>query len=434
MVKRFVFHHINKCAGTTLLYALQDKFDHDDCVFMERYSERLDFDQYDYPEYEEISRARFIHEPSGTRNWKSILPNISTFAMFRDPIDRVYSQWMMIAKWTDEESRNDGRYNIMRETALAGFEQFMTSEDPRVILDRWNSMTAYLLMGDRDISERWVALEGVYNADFAREALDLAIANLEAIDLIGLVEAFDDSYDALGIAFPFVPDGPLQSHNVRGTGGYRRSLDQSARAAAEGSNTLDEVVYAAARNLFSKQMERLAAEFGGDLKAAALQRYEQSLIDAPEWAIVSMGGRLHGFGWHAREVNGAKLSRWIGPRPIATIDVPLKKKGDVFVRARCTAFIDPNQLTAFKMSADGVPLQLTTWVHLDRYRYFEGVISANELRPDSLLRVELDCGFVQLSGNPDDPRELGLEFSEIEVGPASGFCPGAPGTPVRSRI
>lgn len=430
MIRRLVFHHINKCAGTTLLYALQDRFRHDECVFMERYYSRENFTEFDYPDFEEIARARFIHEPSGSRNWKSILPNVSTFAMLRDPVDRLCSQWMMVRQWSAAEAEKRKNTGAIHELARSGFESFLASDDPNIILDRWNGMTGYLLLGNRAIIERWRSLEIMRNPALAREALDLAISNLESLDFIGLVERFEDSLDALAVDFPFSRDREAQAHNVRGSGTYRSSLDPEVLALAESATALDDRLYTVARDRFARQIGRLRKEYGSDLKAAAASRHEAAFREPPDWVLVSMGDALRGSGWHAREVNGMKMSRWMGPGPIATIDVDVEKARGLFIRARCTSFVDPLQLAGFKMSADKVPLNVGTWVLDGRYRYFEAVVSGDLLRPNTPLHLEFDCGFVLRSGNPGDPRQLGLEFSEIEVGPASGFRQGEPGTPI----
>ncbi len=431
MIPRLVFHHINKCAGTTLLYALRDRFDHDACVFVETYFSRAGFAEFDFPDFEDVARARFVHEPSGSRDWKTMLANVVSFTMLRDPIDRLYSQWMMIRQWPDAIAAAREGGEALRESARRGFHEFLGNDDRNAILDRWNGMTGYLMLGDREMVELWRALEIIRDEHLARRALDLAIANLERIDILGIVERFEETLEVLALELPFSAGPTVQTHNARGAGGYRAVLDADSLSLVEQSTTLDRRLYEVALARFSEQKKRREAEFGPDLTAAARERYESSFARTPDWALVSMGDALKGSGWQAREVNGAKLSRWIGPRPTAELDVDVAKRGQMMIRARCTGFRDPAQLEQFAMRADGVPLRTETWIHLDRFRYFEAVVDAADLRAGAPLHLEFDCAFTRPAPDPRDPRLLGLEFCEIEIGPLAGFRRGAPGTPSR---
>ena len=68
MLPRIVFHHVNKCAGTTLLKFLEGTTTHERAVHVEE----LVAGQGDDPNGTEaraaILRAEFVHDPYGVHN------------------------------------------------------------------------------------------------------------------------------------------------------------------------------------------------------------------------------------------------------------------------------------------------------------------------------------------------------------------------------
>ena len=427
-VRRLVFYHINKCAGTTWFYTLKNRFNLSDCLDVSE-SPELTLNG-EFPDFERCAQAKFIHEPYVGRDWQDCLPNTSSFAMFRDPIDRLYSDWMMICAWSKSEINASADYQLIYEVANSGFRNFISSTDRRVLLVHYNRMTFNLLRNDIAAVQDWNDVRFSEDTTFVERVLQIALGNLSRIDIVGIIERFQESYFSLALGLGFDPSCAPQAYNSRGNRCYRDSLDAESLALAKNATQLDDIVYTAALQRFDRQMAKLNKAYGADLRAAAEALYLSEVGRPRDWTIVSMGDGLRGHGWHCHEVNGSKVSRWMGPTSIATLDVPIdKSRGDLFVRARCTSFINPDQISRFRLSADGSPLDLQTWVHLGRYRYFEAVIPAHVMNGEAVLRLGFDCGFVERPPNPNDPRWLGLEFAEVEIGPPSGFRDRAPGTP-----
>jgi hypothetical protein len=432
-VGRLVFYHINKCAGTTLLYKLKDLFDHESCLYMEEFRSVKEFDDLGYVDYERIAKSRFIHESDLGRNWKDVLSNVTSFVMLRDPIDRLYSEWAMVHDWTDQEAVEAKDGKKVRDIARKGFGEFLRSKNDHVFNITWNCMTRKLLLGDRSTIHRWDNREGINSKKFAEHALRVALNNLEQIDHVGLVEQFDDSLSSLAILVPFLGQGASQIYNARGGRAYRHKIDAKTLGIATSITALDQVLYDAACRKFESQISRLRRTYGRDLWKAAGEAYRRQMVELPSWALISMGSGLRGSGWQAREVNGHKISRWIGPSRFARLDVPINKSNDMLVRVRCTNFLNEDQLSVLRMTADDQPLNVESWIYEGRYRYFEAPIAANALRNDPILQLGFDCGFVGPSPDPGDPRILGLEFAELEIGPISGFNRGRPGTPLTNK-
>lgn len=420
---RLVFHHINKCAGTTLLYFLGNFYPKQDHVMLEQLNLSETFADHNI-----LARARFIHDPFGHADWKQYLTSVQTLVFLRDPIDRLVSDWMMVAAWTDDLVAGNPENEAIREVARQGLLPYLVSPLPGISLFRWNSMTRHMLMGDAELSPRWAALEAQYNPVLAARALDSAVSNLGTIDFIGLVEDFDASVARFCLTYGIDPTLEIQSHNSRGGRHYRDTLTAEELATAEAATTLDRALYQAGLDRYRAQVARSAATHGADSVAKAVLRAEKKLSEPPEWVVCAMGEALNGCGWHGSENNPPKLSRWIGPHPTAMIRIRVQKAGRMMIRIACTSFRDPAQLDALRLTADGAPVPLTRWVHLEQVHFFEGQIDADQLKPDDLLRLAFDCGFVCETGNPDDPRLLGLEFTEIEVGPVGRFRLGRPGT------
>jgi hypothetical protein len=397
---------------------------------MEDFRSLEEFNHYGYVDYERFANSRFIHEPDLGRNWKDILPNVTSFVMLRDPIDRLYSEWAMVRDWTDREMGDAVDGVRVREIARRGFEEFITSKNDHIFAITWNCLTRRLLLSDRETIIKWDKREGLKKKDFAKHALNVALRHLEQIDHVGLVERFDETIESLAMLIPFTGEGAPQSYNSRGGRAYGHKIDARTLEVAASITELDRIVYNAARRKFESQMRRLREIHGKDLWTAAKEAYTRQMVELPSWALISMGSGLRGSGWQAREVNGHKISRWIGPSRYATLDVPINKSDDMLMRIRCTNFLNEDQLSVLRITADDEPLHIESWIYEGRHRYFEARIDASALRNDPILTLGFDCGFVGTSPGRGDPRVLGLEFAELEIGPISGFNRGRPGTPL----
>ena len=429
---RLVFNHINKCAGTSLLYFLNNIFDLNHCLHMEKFA---DYANFLMPDFNCVSNSRFIHEPTSEyRNWKKEISNVTSFMVFRDPVDRLYSEWKMICAWSSDEILRRPQNKIIHSIAKSGFKNFVTSSDSNIVAVK-NLLTRSLVLGDIDLYNDIIIAFDNEKSDslLFPKAFELAVQNLNNIDIIGLSEYFEKTLIALCIALKISVPTHIQEHNSRGRESARDLLDLDTLNLAESFLKYDLKLYELVKIKFDSQMSFLYDQFGVDLITAANIRYFNSIEHPPDWQLITHNQSLLTHGWHSREINGSKLSRWTGPLNNSLLHIRINKSNELLIRARCTGFIDPKQLEAFSIRVDGVLLSTYSFIHLGAFRYFEASIISDKLNHNSnILIIEFILDLLLPSGKINDPRLLGLEFCEIEVGPLSCFIKGAVGTPKRS--
>ncbi len=423
---RLVLHHINKCAGSTLLEYLPQKYAASKVLKVENFvGAGRDFSRVPH---DLVSRAGFIHDPSGVTDWKTKQGAITTLAFFRDPVARLVSEWQMVRAWPDAATENSEELARCRADARAGFRSYLLSSEPLLTASSWNQMAAHLLLGDEELWKRRNAFEFLSNPDFARLIRQRALDNLARIDLIGLTERFDESLLLLCLAMEWPDPRPLQNHNVRETATLQQEIDGSTLQLAEACTAIDREIHGEACRMFEARLASLGHPTQAQLKDLVDRAARDRGGRQSRWTLHAMDEPFMGTGWQAREINGFKFSSWMGPAPRAALDLAIDKSADLLLRLRCTNWMRLELLQNLAVSADGARLATDIWSHPSGCYYVDCVVEQRYLdamRP--LLRLELDCGSV---ASPDgDPRSLGLEFCEIEAGPRGLFSARQLGTP-----
>lgn len=195
-MRRILFHHLSKTAGSSLITALNARVEGRTCAA--RYDFEISTEDFDRPEY------RLFHghfSPAVVKAFRARVPRPRgfVFTFLRHPLDRMLSQYY---NWTDEakiraafddQIQRTGRTPEVEE-ALAAFEEhifrmslsdFLRSDMQKIVDAIDNHYTRYL--GDA------VAAGG----DRAR-LLQTAMENLEQLyDFYGLKEFYGHSLQAL---------------------------------------------------------------------------------------------------------------------------------------------------------------------------------------------------------------------------------------------
>ena len=430
-MKRMIFYHIEKCAGTSLYYLIRNFASSNEFLALEQiytYANEVGID-ISALQYERVCRAKVIHDPFCVIDWKSELSNCETVCLFRNPIDRLYSFWMMISSLTESDVSGKSEYALARTAASSGFAWFVNRDNPLLFYHRWNFTTRSLLFGEKALQAKWDSWQFLDDKNFKAQCVAAALRNLDRIDIVGIVEYFDRSMNLLSWILHQPPVTSTQKHNVRGDGRYSDCIGVDAADAVRGFVELDEIIYRAALEKFTQLEQTLPFDNSGIVTAALQARYLEAVREPPQWVHLTMDEALRGRGWHAREVNGSKTARWMGPNNISYLDVRIQKDADLLIRARCTGFLAPEQLDAFSIWVGEYRIETVTWVHLGEFRFFEGVIPLGSLGKGVVLEIVFRCDELRRSPDPQDPRLLGLEFAEVEIGPVNGFIVGAKGTP-----
>jgi hypothetical protein len=412
MLPRVIFHHVHKCAGTTLLKFLEGTTARERTAHIETLLAGQGGQPTRSDAFAAILRAEFLHDPFGVADWKAVLGNAIDAIFLRDPVARLHSEWRMITRWDDTivAARGD-RYRRLRTVARGGFAAFLALPGATLF---GNAVAHHLAFGEPLLAELRTACLG--QGDPPESLVGLLETRLAAIDVIGFVEQFDDSFAELVARLGcFPPRNSLQVHNVHG---QAAALTPEEERLAAACTVIDRRLVATARRL-------VAARPRADRRILDAQACDASLariLEPPSAVLVDMGEGFLGTGWHPCEVNGRKRARWIGPCPVATLDLRIDRSRPLHLRLRVGNHLRPAQVDGLRVVVDGVPCEVDHWVLPPFDHIFEAAIpAAPGARP--LCHLEIDCIETFAPADPSDRRMLGVEIEEIEVGPAGAQTP-----------
>ena len=411
MLPRIVFHHVHKCAGTTLLKFLQGTTAHERAAHVEELVAGQGGDPNGTNTRAAILRAEFLHDPYGVHDWKGLLGNTLDVCVLRDPVARLHSEWRMITRWDDAlVASRDDRYRRLRAVARAGFAPFLALPGAAVF---GNAVAHHLAFGRPVLSELHAACRG---ADPALALFNLLEARLAAIDVVGFVEEFDDFLAELAARLGCSPPrGSLQVHNKFATS---TSLTAEEQRLAESCTVIDRRLVATARRLAASRRRADRQT----LDAEACKSYEARILEPPAAVLVDMGEGFLGTGWHPCEINGRKRARWTGPGPVACLTIRIDRSNALRLRLRVGNHLRSAQVDGLRIVVDGTPCRVDHWVIPPFDHFFEAAIPAAPGTPP-LLHVEIDSVETFPPPNAADSRLLGVEIEEIEIGPADRYAP-----------
>lgn len=410
MLPRIVFHHVHKCAGTTLLKYLEGTAAPERSAFVEALVAAPD--PHGTDRVAALVRTEFIHDPFGVHDWKTLLGNAVDVIFLRDPVERLHSEWRMIARWDDAlVDGRDSRYRRLRDVARRGFAPFLALPGAAAF---GNAVACHLAFGDPVLGEVHAACDA--GGEPAAPLLDLLDARLAAIDVVGFVETFDDSFAELVARLGCAPPrGRVQVHNVHAAS---QGVSAEERRLAEACTVVD-------RRLFDAARRRAAGRGREDRRAleeAATARHDAAVLAPPDSLLVDMGEGIRSDGWHPCEVNGRKRARWTGPGPRSALHLRIDRRRPLALRVRVGNHLRSAQVDRLQLLADGVPLATDHWVLPPFDHLFEATIPPAPDTPPRLV-VELDCAETHAPPDRSDTRLLGVEVEEVEVGPSERYSP-----------
>lgn len=418
MLPRVVFHHVHKCAGTTLLKYLQGTASPERSAFVETLV--ATGDPHGVDRLAAILRAEFLHDPFGVHDWKTLLGDAVDVLFLRDPVERLRSEWRMIGRWDDAlVAGRDDRYRRLREVARRGFADFLALPGAATF---GNAVACHLAFGPPVLDEVRAACAS--GREPPEALVDLLDGRLAAIDVVGFVEEFDDGFAALAARLGCLSGEAIQSHNVHAA---THPLDHGEAALAESCTRLDRRLFAAARRRAARHAHGREA-----LRDEARERYRARLVEPPASVLVDMGEGIPAAGWHPCEVNGRKRSRWTGPSPRAGLDLRIDRRRPLAIRFRVGNHMRSAQVDGLRLFADGRELPVDHWVLPPFDHFFEATVPAAPEGPPTLA-LAFDCVDTFAPVDRSDGRLLGVEVEEIEVGPVDRHRPRSLGALGRVR-
>ena len=409
MLPRVVFHHVHKCAGTTLLKFLAGTAPPERSALVEALIATPDPDGVD--RVAALVRAEFIHDPFGVHDWKALLGDAVDVIFLRDPVERLWSEWRMIARWDDGlvDARGEP-YRRLRAVAREGFAPFLSLPGAAAF---GNALACHLALGDPLLGAVQAACQtGGTPLEEVFAPLD---ARLAAIDLVGFVDAFDDGLLSLVALLGYPAPERVQAHNVHAPAA---PLSAAERALAEACTALDRRLVDAARRRAAARPREDADVLRRRAADAAVAR----VVGPPAGLIVDMGEGFVGSGWHPCEVNGRRRARWTGPEPVATLILRVDRSRPLACRLRVGNHLHPGQVDGLVIRADGAPCDVDHWVLPPFDHVYETTIPADPAAGD-IVRLSFDAGFVVSPPDPADTRLLGVEVAEIALAPVGRLVP-----------
>lgn len=196
-----VFLHMPKTAGTTIHLILTQHFNPDE-ICPER------FDNLSAFSGEQLAAFKLFSLHSSFHNLRPIPKPRKIFSLFREPIERILSQYQ---HWKSHSlsfltTHTFAAIEGMHFAKTHDLTTFLKSPDPEILPDIDNVMTR--LMSHKVANENgkpWRSDE---------EMLDAALRNLDELDGIGIFEFLPESIDILCQTFDIAPPTKIERANA----------------------------------------------------------------------------------------------------------------------------------------------------------------------------------------------------------------------------
>ena len=384
--------HFNKCAGTSIQHFLRTRIAEPQFLACEQLPSL-------HVRTSDCFDRALLHDPYGydlsDLPWRPI-----EFAIFRDPLERSYSDFEMVCRWRPEEI-NDERTHRLATAAATGIDRLVTNSDPLVASTFFNSMTMSLV--GRSTALDWLREANASYPDLldapTEQLLEIALQHVEDIDIALAV----DDLSSIGLLAAALARHSLPLHNDMVVNRYNSShrfngLSNAAIAGLRRWNELDLRVWARVRKLMQDRPAARVIE--------RLKRENDSLFLDFRHGIPAQNI------W-PREVNLPKYSIWTGNGGHTTFFLPFENTIDKFLNIHVTNVIEQRQLDDLVIRVNG---HKVAWTRQDAS---VGVLLTARIGEALLhgcdhLRVELATEALRPPCLHDE-RRLGLELSGLSL-------------------
>ncbi|MFM7425075.1 MAG: sulfotransferase family 2 domain-containing protein [Elainella sp.] len=428
------FCHIPKTAGMTFRTIIEDQFACEDVcpATLNAQLKKLSL--------EELRRYRLFRGHLGFSNLPSLLPDkrVINITVLREPVARVISHYDYIRRMP-----GDPHYAAVKDMTLEEFAQRLTAGK----------------LG-KNIQTYHVAKTARFDLDklSVEETLALATDSLDQFGFVGLVERFQDSLFLLSYIFGWKPILNSRKENAAKQKKPLAEIPESTLAVIRANSQLDAELFQRAKATFEQRFDAMVADLlakygsalpdhklpdhelpdrdGSQLTPAQLttllehhadQRYRELHQPAGEIVSFNFNQPLRGTGWQRREypLDNPISYRWIGPEPVATLDLPVKTDTDLCIEFQliCTGATTAEVVNSLKLDVNGHPVP-TFLLQGDRdQRLLQAQVPQPLLqnqRPFTNLRFKVAKTLALNSINPENPdqRLVGLALNFVQIFPA----------------
>jgi len=415
-MKPLAFYHLAKCAGTTLkeyfinLYSVEHTYGLESSIdekIIKGHSPRID-----YLDLYQIRKACYFHDPYFLEDWSKFNPQIFQLLFLRSPLERMISLWKMFRRDYNLNKRNFKSRKVAAryKKALKSFTHWMHDAETCRLT------TAYylLMLSDPTLNSlnfQKLLLQKEASSDFFKIVFD----RLELFDFIGLIENFSVSLNAVNLFIGAPAFRRVQAYN------QHKEVLVSEHELQEGATYFEDMlywdnkIYEKAKRLNEIKIKSLQDTWGEDFQQAATDQYFAGLQKTKRFWQINMSDGLQGGNFHTREINGFKISRWIGPEAKSSLHVSIPKNIPLKLYFMVSNWMSDQQIEKLCIFVDGQPVQ--TWKTPSPVGYeFAAILWPEQMNQSSkVLTLSFDCGKTLIPENPEDPRRLGVELTDIFI-------------------
>ncbi|NJO79421.1 MAG: sulfotransferase family protein [Cyanobacteria bacterium RM1_2_2] len=422
------FCHIPKTAGMTFRTIIEDQFHCDDVCPATLNAQLAKLSPTD------LQRYRLFRGHLGFSNLPDLLVNqrVINITILREPVARVISHYDYIRRMP-----GDPHYAAVKDMTLEEFAQRLTAGK----------------LG-KNIQTYHVAKTTQFNLDklSVSETLELAKNSLDDFGFVGLVERFQDSLFLLSYIFGWKPILNSRKENAAKVKKPINEISEQTIAVIKENSQLDAEIYRHAAEIFEQRFAAMQqdllekygdrvnpklevasdAKLSSEQLAALLekhydQRYRELHPTLPQKVFYDFNQPLRGDGWQRREYpqDDPVSYRWIGPDPIATLDLPASFAVDACLEFQliCTTATLPEIVNSLTLEVNQQPVSYGLLQGDQDRRLLQAYIPAEVMRSDrpfTQLKLQVNRTLVLNSINPKNPdlRLVGLAFNLFHLFPA----------------
>ncbi len=448
------FLHIQKTAGTTLYFTLDEKFD-PEAICPARFWRQLLQITKQSPEL--FQHYRFFRGHFGYAIQQFVQRPLVHITVLRDPIERTVSHYEHIRR-----EPKDRLHKLVAGQTMS-FADFITHPETGAAIANLQTRSLAFDWGLADIrGSKKFASRGILGTPPTLPDDDLlAIAKhrLDDFAFVGLAERFQDSLLLLSYIFGWYPIVQSREMNKAPKKLRRSDLSPATLDAVMERNQLDQQIYQHGQAIFQRHLAQMLQELqdryecslGHDIKVLVAgthaldlplmirlleKHYERRSLDMPRHLLPSMdyvfNQAISGTGWHLREgagsgwhlqeglTTGGTPFRWTGPETVSTLDFLLSGSVDVVIRIRILNAAAPDILGSLTLEVNEYGVELEPIIKRGSLAVLQGVIPQAVLARTSVTRLCFRVGrTLELAPSTHDTRKVGLAFHRIQIFPVT---------------
>ncbi|MEM9449337.1 MAG: sulfotransferase family 2 domain-containing protein [Cyanobacteria bacterium P01_E01_bin.6] len=448
--ERLYFLHIQKTAGTTFYFTLDEKFDPDQICPARFWRQFIRLAKEDG---KRLRQYRLFRGHFGYSVPQFFKRPTACVTVLRDPIKRSISHFQHICR-----EPKDRRHKIVKAHNM-DLTDFVQHPETRLAIHNLQTRSIAFDLGFKELKKiRRFAAQGVIGTPQPERSDDdlLAIAKqrLDDFPFVGIVERFQDSLFLLSYVFGWYPIRQARELNKAPKKKTLPDISPEVLETLTELNHLDIQLYHHAKQRFDEHYNQMVADLwkrygdrASDVRPETidddtlftwLERHYETRTHqrqpAPLHSIdFPFSKALAGTGWHLREGAGSGWHlpdglneggtpfRWTGPETTSVVDFPLATDSDLTVKLCIIDAAAPDILDSLAMTVNDHPIELETVLKQGTLSILYGSIPQQAMDSDrAFTRLAFSVNRTTVPTlRMSDHRLVGLAFHRLQIFPDS---------------